>query len=368
MKTMNLSFSNLKLTIIFLLFSLFGCQQKEDAVKIAFNLPLTGDFAVYGRSIQDGAMFALEKNPEFSNQFRFDWQDNAGIPRNTVNIFQQQVLRPVDVYVSGVKPQTMSIIDLVSKRGIPHFVWVFDAFITEQYDYTYRTWVSFKHEPVMFKQYINKVNAERIAIIYPQLPHTDEEFNEILIPQLKDKEVFVERFPIELNDFRNIASKTRSFEPDLIILSGFQNHLISMIRTFREYNLIKENNVICSYDLLDAAHNLDKSLIEGLRVVTPSFELAADSNTVRWRNDFHKRFNRKPKYTEAYSYDMVNILFDIYRRIPAETEVTPKIFEKALLETNLNGITGNLRFDDTGDLVVDLRIGVYRNGVLKEDI
>jgi branched-chain amino acid transport system substrate-binding protein len=370
MKT-KMNFLKLFTVLLALVIGMMGCKEKEEeAIRVALNLPLTGDFATYGKAIQDGALFALEEIEKKSNteiKFVFDWQDNAGVPRNTVNVFHKQILKPIDVYISGVKPQTMSIIDLVSEKNIPHFVWVFDAFITEQYTNTYRTWVSFKYEPIIFLNYINKIEAERIAIIYVELPHTNEEFNDILIPQLTDKELFVERFQMDLNDFKNIAAKVKTFEPDLIILSGFKNHLLSMVKTFREYDLIHNNNTLCSYDLLDAALDLDKNTLEHLRVVTPYFEISEDSIVKKWKNDFYQKYNRKPKYTEAYSYDMVNIIYDVFLRIPKGTEITSDIFRKYLLETNMTGITGDISFDETGDLIVDLRVGVYKDGKLKED-
>ena len=62
-----------------------------------------------------------------------DIQDNASDATTALTIFNGQKQKGNDIYVSGVKPQTMSIIDEVEKLSIPHFVWSFDAYVTKRY-------------------------------------------------------------------------------------------------------------------------------------------------------------------------------------------------------------------------------------------
>ena len=70
-----------------------------------------------------------------------DIQDNTGVPNTAVTLLQKQSVDSPDIYVSGVKPQTMAIFDRVAEKGWPYFVWVLDAFITEKHSNIFRTWV-----------------------------------------------------------------------------------------------------------------------------------------------------------------------------------------------------------------------------------
>ena len=351
-----------------------GCKKKEELeVNIAVNLPLTGDLSTYGEAVNNGVSLAMEnlKNKIKPGEpiLNFDWQDNASQAKNAVNIMQKQFLKKVDIYISGVKPQTMSIIDEIQKRQVPHFVWVFDAFVTKNYKNTLRTWVSYKYEPELYLRYIELKRPKKIAIIYVNFPHAEEEFNKLVIPKLSNlgvEKTLTEIYDWNKKDYKDIATKVKTFGPDLIIFNGFKATIIGLVKSFKESNLIKEGNVICTYDMLDAAEELAPNVIEGIRVITPKFNTRHSDNTENWKQEFEKRFSRKPRYTDAYAYDMTNIIYDAAKRIGKNPNGTEMY--NAILSTKLAGITGELIFDSDGDLKIDLEIGVYRNGKLIPDV
>lgn len=357
--------------------TLSGCTKKPEErtkeVHVAFNIPITGMFGIYGQTIRDGALMALEdiQKQEGAVKFKFDIQDNAGKPSETVSIMQKQFFKPVDIYVSGVKPQTMAIFDQVKAKGIPHFVWIFDAFICAQNENTFRTWVSYKFEPGKYMQYIKYRNAKRIAITYVNLPHVDEEINKILIPELRKigitkNDITIEVYEWTQKDFKNIVAKIKSFNPDLIILNGFQGNLVGLVKSLRSYNMIHDGNVIATYDMLDAAPLLSTAELEGIRLIAPKFNVEGNStNLIKWREKFKKTYSRDPLYTDAYSYDMVQILADAAKRV--KSSHTSEDWISAIQETNIPGLTGNLSFDKDGDLKLSLKIGVFRDGKILLD-
>ena len=343
------------------------------SVKIATNLPLTGALATYGASVRDGVNMALTdlkltdpKGPQLS----FDWQDNAGEPKTAVSIMQQQFTGSPDIYVSGVKPQTMAIIDQITKKGIPHFVWIFDPVINKTGNNNFRTWVSYKIEPPTYLDYAKKINAKRVAILYVQLPHTLEEFNNFVIPGLKKagiNDLLVEPYDFGNTDFKPAAAKIKKFNPDLIILNGFQNELVNQVRSLRPLKLIKDGNTIATYDMLDTVGGLGNDELEGIRQVAPTFVTRPDRPEVKeWTQRFVQQYNKQPLYTHAFAYDMAMIIHDAAKKIKSPS--VSGQWMKALQETNMQGITGPLKFDSDGDLVTPLEVGVYRNGKLIPDM
>jgi branched-chain amino acid transport system substrate-binding protein len=345
-----------------------SCKQApgKKSVRIACNLPLTGYFATYGAAVRDGALMAVSEIPAPPVALDFDWQDNAGEPKTTVSIMQKQYLEPVDIYVSGVKPQTMAIMDQIAARGTPHFVWIFDPFINKNSKNNFRTWVSYKIEPRVYLDYAQSIAAKRIAIAYVQLPHTLEEFDQIVIPGLKEQgvvDLIVEKYDYGKKDFKDIAVKFSQFNPDLIILNGFQAELVALVRSLRPLGLIKENNTIATYDMLDAANILAADELENIRVITPLFVSRPDREQVRsWRERFKKRYGKDPIYTHAFGYDMASIIIDAAGRV--KLPAAPEQWTQALKSTNIIGITGPLKFDAEGDLITPLEVGVFRNGKL----
>lgn len=359
------------LTIAFSLsISLFLCLAAEAEtreLKVACNLPLTGELATYGVAVQEGVQMAVSETA--SSGVSFDWQDNQSSGRQTVSALRLQLLANPDIYVSGVRPQTMTIWGDVSKKGLPHFVWIFDRSIRNEARNNFRTFVSFKLEPPLFIKYAQQRKASRVAIVYVQLPHTDEEYQQAIVPGLQSagiKHLLVEPYDLTRTDFKDLAVKVKAFNPDLIILSGFQGNLVTMIREFHTLRLIKDGNTISVYDMLDAAPLLPKSMVEGIRFSTPSFMLGqADSSYSTWKARFKEIYKKEPVYTHAYGYDMAKIFFDVKKRL-GETWSREQLFS-ALRETNLQGITGSLRFDGEGDLLTPVELAVFKNGVPSRD-
>lgn len=350
---------------------LTGCPGKSEGpgaeVKIAANLPLTGDLATYGTAVRDGANMAVEeikadsKNPKLS----FDWQDNASDPKQAGTVLQRQLLDNPNIYVSGVKPQTMAIRDKVNEKGLPHFEWIFDANINPGGTRNaFRTWVSYKIEPPVYLNYAAERQAKRVAIVYVQLPHTVEEFDTLVIPGLKKQGanvVYVEPFAFGTKDFKTIAVKIQASKPDLIILNGFQNDLVSLVRAMRPLNLISDGNTIATYDMLDAATILGQDELEGIRLVAPLFVTQPDRTNVKdWRDRFRAKYSKEPLYTHAFAYDMAMIIEDAAKRVGANPDSAKWI--DALRATNIEGVTGPLKFDDKGDLITPLEVGVFRGG------
>lgn len=339
-------------------------------VNVAMNLPLTGPLGIYGQTIRDGATMAAEdvhkKDEKFS--VNLDIQDNTGASATAGNILQKQLLNTPDIYSSGVKPQTMAIFDRVKEAKMPYFVWVFDAYITDKNPNVFRTWVNYKNEPDKYLQYIQFKKAKRVAIACVNLPHTTEEFNTILIPKLKQMgiQANIEIYDLGTKLHRDVILKLKTFQPDLYILNGFQEDLVALVRAVRTYGLFTNDNVIGTYDLLDAANILSKEELEGMRVVAPDFNINSSPATTKWRNRFATKYNRQPLYTDAYSYDMIQIIADAGKRLqklPASSDD----WTRALMATNLDGITGHLAFDEGKDLKLNLKIGCYTDGVLKTD-
>ena len=364
MKKTNIKVLGIVLFIITILLSLVWLNKDKSnkdqtVVRIACNLPLTGGLATYGTSIKDGASFAIEEilKKDSSIFFQVDFQDNGGLPKSAVDIFIKQKLQTPDIYVSGVKPQTMSIIDNVEKLNIPHFTWVFDAFVTEKYKNVFRTWVNYKMEPKSYLEYIDNMKPRSIAIAYVDLPHTDEEFNQIILPALKKRgiSVNIEKYSIEKSDFRDIALKFKSYSPDLMMINGFKSNLIPLVKNFREYNLFTPNNSLFTFDLLDASEDLSIEMLEGLHVVVPKYETINDKN-LNWKREFLKRFGRKPRYTDAYSYDMIQFIYNTIK-INGKVDLTHK-----LINTKFEGITGDFKFDASGDLILQLEVMKFSNG------
>lgn len=326
-----------------------SCENKQVYnIKIACNLPITGDLATYGESVRDGMILAQSdlkaSDPDFA--IGIDFQDNVSKPNTAITIFNKQKLNKNDVYVSGVKPQTMSIIDEVEKLGIPHFTWIFDAFVTRDYANAYRSWVNYRVESEYIKKFFDTKQSKKVAIVYVQLPHTDELVNKILIPYFKEKGInySIEPYDIEKKDFKDIATKVKNLNPDAVYVNGFKANLIGLVKAFEDYEINTSCDNLYTYDFMDAINDFNDEIISHINYVVPAYELDKSDLKAQWQKRFIEKFHRNPRYTDAYAYDM---MYAIYRASKAN---------KNIKDVSFDGVTGKVDFDETGDIITKLYI------------
>lgn len=335
-----------------------GGPEKLD---VAVNLPLSGPLSVYGISVREGVEQYLSDTPDAASRLSFDWQDNASDPAAAVRIAARQLEGAgtgPDIYVSGVKPQTMAIAGAVEQSGIPHFVWIFDPFLRATGANNFRTWVSYKIEPQVYLEFVEKRDAESVAVAYVQLPHTVEEFEMILFPEFDKREIdyTTEVFEFGRTDFREIARNLIESEADVIILNGFQLELAAMVRAMRQEQGYDASKIIGTYDMLDAADVLSSEELEGISVVTPVFStVTGRSENAEWINRFTEQQGKGPLYTHAFAYDMAQLLDRV-----SQSENTN--LKDMIQNMELQGVTGTVSFDADGDLVTPLAIGRFQNG------
>jgi branched-chain amino acid transport system substrate-binding protein len=357
---------NLAYIIILLLFTIPLQAEVEKKLTVSCNLPMSRELAIYGYSVREGVDFYRQSvSGEIQKLVRWDWQDNEGSGKNTLTAARMQLQSEPDIYVSGIKPQYMAIEDLLIKKGIPNFAWIFDPRLRAKNPDNYRTWVNFKDEGYLFLELMKKEKPKKISIIYVQLPTVEEQQQDIILPGLKEmgiSDLQVISYQMDLLDFKTIALKVKQNKPDLIFLSGFQHNFVPMIKTFRGYHLIKENNTVSTYDLLDAVPDLDPRELEGIRVVAPEFLLSKAPENVEWKRSFKAHFGKDPIYTHAYAYDMAKIIYEVAIQ---KQNAPGKTVKELLHAVDLQGITGALKFNDHGDIGFSIDYGVFRSGKLE---
>jgi len=338
-------------------------------LKVACNLPLSGPRATYGQAVLKGIEMAqVDLRNSGKALVSYDFEDNQSDPKTSVTVLNRQLQQSPDIYVSGVKPEYMAIETRIKNAGIPHFPWVFDINLRPKGEMNYRTWVNFKIEPAVFVQYARKVAAQSIVILRADLPIYDEEYHQHIIPQIEAAGLKINAeiiYPIDKTDFKDLATRVKALKADFYILAGFQENLVGMIKAFNRLNLISEGNTIITYDLLDAAPLMAPSEIEGIRVVAPKFLIDGVSDRYQsWKQEFMKRNSRPPLYTHAYAYDMALVLNEAALLWDGDSRDS---LIQSMNAVDIEGVSGWLKFNTSGDLSYEVVRGVYRGGTLVSD-
>ena len=174
--------------------------------------------------------------------------------------------------------------------------------------------------------------------------------------------MLVESYSLDQVDFRTTVLKLSQFKPDLYIINGFPHQLISLIRSLRQMNLLSPGNTFASMDILDAAGALSPEELNGVVTAAPQFMVSETAEYNAWKTRYKKRFGESPSYHAAFGYDQAYIIYDAARRQRPSVSL-----RDAILRTDRKGMTGQLRFDSSGSLMVSAVPAIFdSNKTLKE--
>lgn len=331
---------------------------------------MTGYIGTYGTSVKNGLSMKFDEvSDEMKQQkitFDIDYQDNKGQTKDAVTIYQKQIIKNPDVYMSGVTSQTMSIIDQVMSKKVPHFLWSFTPLFLDKYPNTYRTWANFGVEIDYYKNFIKSRKPKKVAILYVNIIGAKTQFEQHIIPWLKEQGIseenlLVEVYEIPKTNFKDLAAKVKNFSPDALLIEGFENNLTSIVKDFSSYNILDhKGNAMFSFDLLDAKDNINKDLLEGLLVTAPYFEYSQDKKILDWRKKFKDKYGKAPDYTDAFAYDLGEVLYQA-ARIMKQQNIS---FKKAVEGVQFDGLSGQVNFQKSGEMKYDLKLTKFKNGVL----
>lgn len=350
---------------------LIGCQKKkEDNVfKIACNLPMTGDCAIYGESVQNGYEMALSDLATFMGTnniaIKMDYQDNKCLNKDAMSIAQQQFMSKNNIYVSGITQQTYTVEEKVKQQNIPHIIWSYYPLVIPDGNNMLRTWVNLPSEPYLFKKYLqSKPNAKKIACVYLNAASGVDLFNKIFIPLIEDdyEIVYNEAFDIEGANLKNVALKVKASNPDMIFVNGFQNHIIQLAKEFNNIGLKRDGNIVFTFDLLDAMNDVDSQVLEGYVANIPEYLINPSPTFLEWKKKYQEKYLRAPNYTDAYAYDCMHIICNALAQY--KNEGYQNDLMHYLLHTNIDGITGELTFSANGNLNSQSQICIVSDGQL----
>lgn len=358
-----------KYFILFITLSLLvlGCKKEEQmTIHVACNMPMTGDLGYFGEQVQRGMMWAFEDNKgtldTLGCRIDVDFQDNEGLAKNAMSIFQKQSLSHPDIYMSGVTSQTMSIAKAVQEKNLPHYIWSFTPLHLQVNDNMVRTWLNLGIEADQYVRIAQSRNCKKIAFAYVDIIGCRQQCEDFVKPKLKTvlPGCIIESipYPVENTDMKNVVLKIKQTNPDLVIINGFKNHMINMIKNLRSYEMVKNKNIVGSFDLLDAATDLSTDELEGISMSVPIFMTEGSTPKYKkWVQSFENKFGKTPEYTDAYAYDGGLMLIEAVK-IMKEKEFDIK---SALLNVDIEGITGRLHFMDNGDLEVPIVLCTFKN-------
>lgn len=352
-----------------------GCSSagSGNTVKIAFAGPLTGDMSVDGIDARNGAKLAVEKINEEGGingkTVELVEYDDKGDTKEAATV-ASRISQDKDTYAvighynSGC---SLAATPIYEKAHIISIAFASSAnSLSDAGDYIFRTCNS------------DDVSAEKCAeIAVKQLGHKklaimyeDDDYGKGLADSFEKytKEsggevVSVNAYMLgETKDFTSILTKINQTEADMIFIAGLYTEAAMIVKQERQVGLdipCMGSEALFSVGLID----LGGESVEGF-YATAGFSTESKEDYIQeFIADFTKEFGEAPGTTAACAYDGVMAAVEAMKG--CGENLTRENVKDQMYQVDINGISGQISFDENGDCHKDYLVVKVTDGVFK---
>ena len=343
---------------------LFGCSKKETAtsgvvIKIGNVAPLTGPDSYLGKDNENGARLAVE---EINRQgltingkaitLELLGEDDAGDPKLGTQVAQKLVDSKVVAVVghlnSGV---TIPASKIYSEAGIVQISpsSTNPEYTKQGYKTAYRmVGTDAQQGPVLAKFAIETLKGKSIAIVDDATQYGKglaDEFEKKIISS-GSKIVSHEATNNKATDFKAILTNIKAKNPDIILFGGMAATGGPFAKQAKELGIkakIIGGDGICSPTLYELAGDA----VENIVCSTVGVPKESLNNSANFLKNYQERFKTEVQIYAPMAYDAVMIIVDAMKR---SNSTNAADILKAIPTTNYAGLSGQITFDEKGDL------------------
>ena len=328
-------------------------------VRIGHVGPLTGPIAHLGKDNENGVKLAIEEANAAGlmiggEKVRFEMisEDDEGNPQKGTVVAQ----KIVDAEVAGV------IGHLNSGTTIPASKIYFDAGIAQispsatNVDYTnqgyktaFRVMANDAQQGVVLGDFaVKKLGAKRIAVIDDRSAYGKGLADQFEIAAKKaGGEIITREFTdMTKTDFTAILTRIKGMNPDLVFCGCLDSQTGPMMKQFR--------NLALTAMFLSGDGSQTKQFLtlagdsaEGAYASSPGVPLDKMPGGPAFTEKYKDTFKQEIQLYAPYAYDAANTLI---AAIQQADSTDPKVYLPVLADIEHEGVSGNVRFDEKGDI------------------
>lgn len=356
-----------------------GCGKKSggNTIKIGGIGPITGPVSVYGLAVKNAAELAVEEINKDGGiagyQVELKFQDDEHDPEKTINAYN--TLKDWGMHVlmgATTSGPTMAVAEKTAEDGMFQLTPSGSATECVQQPNAFRVCFSDPAQGELAAKCIGEKNlASKVAIIYDSSDIYSSGIYSKFVEEAKKYSfeiVAQEAFTSDSNkDFSTQLQKAKNAEADLVFIPIYFNEAALILQ---QAKAMEYNTTFFGCDGLDgilSVENYDKSLAEGVKLLTPFVADAQDEKTVNFVKKYKEKYKSEPNQFAADAYDAVYVI----KAAMEDAKVTPDMDAKDILEKmkvsmlkiKVDGLTGNqMTWTENGEPNKDPKLVTIKDG------
>lgn len=160
------------------------------------------------------------------------------------------------------------------------------------------------------------------------------------------------------SDFKTQISKIKKSNPDVVFIPSYLRETVIQLKQMKELGLNKPLLAVSTFNdpkIFELAGNAT----EGVIFSTPVFDPESEKPHIKkFIESFSKKYNEKPNIWAGYGYDVVKIASLAMEKGGSKSKAIKTELYKI---NNFPGVTGDISFDQNGDVKKELKIMVAKS-------
>ena len=320
--------------------------------------PLTGSAAVYGTSVKNGMTMAFDEinanGGVLGKEFKFNFLDDKGDAQEATNAYNKLYSDEVTAILGSVtSTPSAAVAELAAQDGIPMLSATATALsVTTFGDNIFRVCFTDPFQGKALAEFAagDDLSAKKVAILY----NTSDDYSsgiadafEARAKELNMEVVAREGYAVGDKDFKAQLNSIMALDPDVLCAPDYYSVDSLIAAQAREIGL---DIPILGADGWDGVTTTtDSSNYDSLNNVFFSnhYTMQDESEKVsKFVNAYREEYNEDPTSFAALGYDAALLMAEAIEA--AGSTDHDKITEQ-IAKIQFTGVTGDLRFDKTGD-------------------
>jgi len=335
----------------------------DETIKIGFIAPLSGDLAFIGDQMQKVVAIAKDKVNEDGGingrKVEVIYEDGRCDGKEAVSAAQKLInIDKVNAIIGGIcSAETLAAAPLAeSSKTVLMSPCSSAPGVSQAGDYIFRDYISDAFQGEYGADFVyNELGMRKAALFYIQVDYgigVKDAFKD-RFKELGGKIVAEESFDQSSRDFQTQLTKIKQKNPDVILFVGYTEEVIPGLKQIKELGI---NAQIIGTETFEDTTILERAgeYSEGVIYYVVDSPLSDD-----FKEEMKKRIDGEVTICAPQAYDAFNIITDAMKKVGTDRE---KVKDELYNVKNYRGVSGDISFDENGDLVsVDMIVKIIRD-------
>ncbi len=339
-----------------------------DTIKIGGIGPITGEQASYGNSVKNGAQIAVDEinasGGVAGKQLELLFEDDECDEQKSVNAYNTLMDQGVNAIVGSVTSACSIAVGAVSQKdGILQVTPSGSASECTSGPNQFRICFTDPLQGETMAQYIKDAGKNKVAIIYNNGDEYSKGIHDAFIAkftELGGQVVCDESYTTNDVDFKTQLTKIQSSDAECIFLPIYYSDVAKISEQAASLGIKLPYYGADGWDGVIAQLNGDTKNIEGAIFLTPFVATDTAENVKKFVDTYNTNYNATPDQFAADGYDAVYAVKAAVEKTGGD--LSNEALVGAMTQITVNGLTGDMTFDENGEPNKSAKVAVIQNG------